>query len=731
MKKVTLKIGGMSCSGCSSRIEKYLNSKDGIKANINLVLGIGEIEYDSKYKVKDIENFIKEIGYESLGVYNPKEETENKRSHEKTKIFIFLLLTIIVLYITMGSMIGLYVPDILNSSLNPKNYATFLLILNIPYFWYGFDIFKKGFKSIYYRSYNMDTLVTIGVLASFLYSMYNFIQLMLGDINACHSLYFESSMMVIFFIKLGRFIENNRQEKTKEALKELVQITPNKAIIKKDGKEIEVTIDEIKKGDTVIAKPGMKIAVDGKIIKGETHIDEAFITGEALPLKKKINDKVLAGSMNIDGYIEYEALKIGPDSTISEIVRLVVEASTKKAPIQKLADKVSSYFVPSIIVIGILTFLGYLILGKNLNEAVISMVTVLVVACPCALGLATPLAIITSVGNGLKKGILIKTSEILENVSSVTTILFDKTGTLTYGNLKVSKIFNYSKIPTRELMELAYNLEEKSTHPIAKAFLQYAKNDNLKKKDVEEFKNIPGIGLKGKIENQEVYLGNDKLFSLLKIKNNHIDDYEELTKMGSSIIYLIVNKKVLGLIGVSDVIRSDAKETIKNLKKLNKEIIILTGDNEKTAKIIADSLDIKEVKANLMPKDKANIIKELEAKGKKVMMIGDGINDAPSLALSFVSVSVQSGTDIALDSADVILLHDKLSSILDLFNISKKTLKIIRENLFWAFFYNILMIPLAIGLFKFIGLSVNPMIASIAMTISSLTVVLNSLRLKQ
>ena len=731
MKKVILSIKGMSCSACSSSLEKYLNKQKGIiDATVNLVLAQASITYEDNLDIKDLNRFVASAGFESLGVYNPQKDKVDT-SQDLIKIILFALLLIILLYISMSHMLHLPALPLLDIHTQPINYGFTLLILTIPFLIYGFDFFKNGIKNLYHRSPNMDTLVSLGVTASFLYSLYNLIMLLNGHDDLVMHLYFESCATIIFFLKLGRYIDRHSKEKTKEALKELVQITPSKALLKSSEGAKEVTIDEVKKGDILICKPGMKVAVDGTITDGQAHFDEAFITGEALPTKKKIKDKVVAGSMNLDGYIEYKAEKIGKDSTISEIVHLVIEATNTKSSVQKLADKVSLVFVPSIIIIAILTLIGYLILGHSFNEALTSFVTVLVVACPCALGLATPLAIVVSVGLCAKNGILVKTSDILQQAHKVDTIVFDKTGTLTYGNLKISTIYNYSDYQDRELMSIIASLEAKVNHPIALAFTNYAKENNITINEVSSFKNLPGLGLTGKLNDKEIFIGNNKLFSQLKIKNLHSEDELNLTKTGNSIVYCFVDNKVIGLIGVNDIIRENAKYTITKLKKLNKEIIMLTGDNENTANIIAEDLGIKKVIANVLPAEKVKIIKQLLRNEKKVMMVGDGINDAPSLATADIGVSVNSGTDIAADSSDVILMNDNLEKIPDLLSISQKTLHIIKQNLFWAFFYNILMIPLAIGLFKPLHLSMNPMFASLAMTISSLTVVFNSLRLKK
>lgn len=730
MQKIILSIGGMSCSACSSGLEKYLNKQDKIiNASVNLVLSQAMIECEDDLTIGDLNKLIKEAGFQSLGIYDENKK-ENKKN-DKFILIIFTILSLIVLYISMSHMV--YLPSIpfLNMMNYPVNYSVCLLILSIPYLFYGFDIFKNGYKNLIHKSPNMDTLVSIGVVASFLYSLFETFMILIGKVHYVESLYFESSCIVIFFIKLGRFIDLRSKEKTKEAIKDLVQITPTKAILKTNDGENEVTLDEIKKGDILICKPGMKVAVDGVITKGSSHFDESFVTGESNPVKKDVKENVVAGSLSIDGYIEYRAERIGKESTISEIVRLVVEATNTKAPIAKVADKVSGVFVPGIMIIAFLTLVIYLVIGAGINTSLTHFVTVLVVACPCALGLATPLAIVVSEGLCAKNGIFVKTSETLENAHKVDTVVFDKTGTLTYGNLKIDKIFNYSGYKNKELIRIVASIESKTSHPISKAFLHYVGEEKNEFDEVIDFKNLAGLGLCGTIENNKYYVGNNKILKELSIKNIYLNDEEELSEKGNSIIYVIENKKIIALIGVKDVVRDNARKVIKELKNLNKQVIMLTGDNEVTAKVVADELGIDTVIANVMPKDKVNKIKELMNSNKKVMMIGDGINDAPSLATASIGISIASGTDIANNSADVILMNDNLFSIINLIIISSKTVRNIKQNLFWAFFYNVCMIPIAIGLFSKMGIDMNPMIAGFMMTLSSLTVMINALRLKK
>ena len=474
MKKIILKIEGMTCSACSSGLEKYLNKQEGIQnASVNLVMATALVEYDETIlDQKKIETFVKKAGFKSLGLYNNK-TNESKNKNEKIKFVIFGVLAVILLYISMGHMIGMPVPYFINMHSQPLNYAIILLILAIAFCTYGFDLIKNGLKNLIHKTPNMDTLVSIGVISSMIYSIYGTIMILKGKHEYVENLYFESAAIVIFFIKLGRYIDSISKDKTKEAMQKLVQITPNKAIIKVDGKPKEVTLDEIQKVDILINYAWDRIAVDGIIIEGKAHLDESFITGESKPVNKTTGNRVVAGSINYDGYLEYRAERIGKDSTISQIVKLVIEATNTKAPIAKIADKVSGYFVPVVIVLAIVTFIVYLLIGMSINQAINTFVTILVVACPCALGLATPLAIVVSEGICASNGILVKKSEILENAEKINTIIFDKTGTLTYGKLKISKIINKSNLSESELMQLVGSIEAKSTHPISKAFEEY------------------------------------------------------------------------------------------------------------------------------------------------------------------------------------------------------------------------------------------------------------------
>jgi len=632
----------------------------------------------------------------------------------------------------MSFMLNLPMLSIININENPFNYAISLLILVSLVMILSWDILKSGIKNIIHKMPNMDSLVTIGVFSSFLYSLYGLIKIANGDNSYVHNLYFEASSTVLFFITIGKYIENINKDKTKEAIQNLMTITPQNATVIQDEKEIVVTIDEINKGNIVVCRPGEKIAVDGEIIYGSAHIDESFITGESISAKKIIGSKVIAGSLNLDGYIKYKAEKIGKDSTVSEIVKLVVEATNTKAPIAKLADKISSYFVPTIITIALLSFIVWYIISNDIKVSLNIFLSILVIACPCSLGLATPLAIVVGAGLCSKKGILVKNSEVLENSHKVKTIVFDKTGTLTNGTLSISKIYNYGYLDEIELIRLLASLEEKSDHPLAKAVLKYAKKLNINNLSVEDFEYIDGLGISGRVNSENILVGNQKLMKVNGINlSKRVDgDYENLLNDGNSIIFIAKNKEIIGLLGLKDTIRENIKEVIKTLKEMEIDVVMLTGDNENLAKIVAKEIGIENVIAGVSPKEKAQKIEKIRKNGI-TMMCGDGINDSISLVNADIGVSISNGTDIAIDSAQVVLMNSDISKILDLIYISKKTIVNIKQNLFFAFLYNIIMIPIAMGIFKFAGITLNPMIASFAMMLSSLTVVFNALRLKK
>ena len=726
MKKTILRIEGMSCSACSNGLEKFLNSKEGVKATVNLVMATASIEYDDKLTISDLNKYVEEAGFHSLG---EEKLIEKKEKTHKTPIVLLGILGLFVLYITMQHMTNTPKIMLFDMEEHPKIYTISLFLCTIPFLIFGFDIMKNGIKNVLHKMPNMDTLVTIGVFASFIYSIYSMVLLFLGNEEAIHHMFFESTIFVILFIKLGKYITEKSKNKTKDSIKELVKMTPNKAHLKTNDSYVDITIDEVNKGDILICLSGEKIAVDGVIVKGSSSFDESFITGESIPVDKKVGSKVIAGSINYDSKIEYQAERIGKESTISEIVRLVVEATNTKAPISKIADRICSYFVPCVLGTAVIIFLLHMILGHTISDAILYFVTVLVVACPCALGLATPLALVVSVGNSAKKGILIKDSESLELAKKIDTVVFDKTGTLTSGTLTISEVNNHCDLEKETVLELVATIEKYSTHPIAVGINKYAKENNINTDREFETEDLPGYGVKAKDNHTIYYVCNRALLKRLDIINSYEDEENKMAKEGNSVIYLVRNNKVLATIGLKDVIRKESKKIVEKLKEKNINIIMLSGDNEMTAKKIAKELDIDNVVANVNPKEKTKYIKNLVKEGKYVMMVGDGINDAPSLTSATVGVSISSGTDIATNAANIVLVNNNLVKIDDLFSISEKTINNIKQNLFWACIYNICMIPIATGLIP--GIHINPMVACIAMIISSLSVTINALRLKR
>ena len=723
MKKIVLRIGGMTCSACSSGLEKYLSRQEGVSsASVNLVLSLATIEYENLSK-KDLERFVKEAGFQSLGEFKGVEDLESKKE-DKTKYIVLGILIFIMMYLGMGEMLGLPTIPFLNMDY-PVLLSSVLLLITIVYLIFGFDILKSGFTNLIHRMPNMDTLVLFSVFFSLAYSLFGYVQIILGNLSYMHHLYFESAAMVLYFVKLGRYIESFSKDQTKSAIRKLVQITPSKAIVKDGEKLTEVTIDEVSTGDTLVCRAGDKVAVDGTVTSGKTYVDESFITGESAPVLKTSGSKVIAGSICYDGYIEYSAEKIGKESTISEIVTMVVDATNTKSKVQKMADRISSYFVPIILAIAIVTFILSYLLGCSFLVSFTHFVTVLVVACPCALGLAVPLVVVVSNGLCAEKGLFLRNGEVLERAKTIDTIVLDKTGTLTQGKLRVYEFQNDSNLTDAKFLNVVANLESFSSHPIHTAF------DVTKKLDVSHFEELSGMGILAKINDDEYYLGNHKILTRLKLKNRYQTKEDDYSKAGCSIIYVVQNKKLIGIIGVKDTVREESKEAIREFMHRGIDVVMLTGDHEGVANQIAKEVGIRHVISDVLPKEKASYIEKLKQDGNRVIMVGDGINDAPALVASSIGISINQGTDVAMDSADVILMNNNLSNIIDFIDISKQSYHIIWQNLFWAFFYNALMIPIAAGLLLPLGITMNPMVASIAMTISSLTVVMNSLRLRR
>ena len=716
MKNIILNVGGMTCSGCSARLEKYLNKQEGIfSASVNLVLATAKIEYDENLlDVNKLNKFIEESGFTSYG----EEYNKNKRKPERFVLLIYTVLTILLMYISMGNMFKIKMPNIIDMHSNPIIYAVSLAVITFLYFIYGFDIIKSGIKNLVNKMPNMDSLIMIGVIVNYLYSLFNMILVFRGDMNGLHHLYFEASAMTILFVKIGRFIDKNNRIKATDAVKGLVSVTPKNAVKLVDGEEKTVTINEISKGDIIVCRPGEKIAVDGIVRKGRTNINEALITGESKPVHKEIGDEVIAGSINCNGYIEYEAVRIGRETNISNIVKMVVEATNSKTEIQKFVDKVSGIFVPAIFIIAVLASILNFVIIRDISIAVNVFVTVLVVACPCALGIATPLAMVVSIGKLSKNGIFIKSSESLEILKDIKNVVFDKTGTLTNGKFSIVE-----KNISDENMLILQSIEFNSKHPIAQSICEFS---NFNKIEVTNFREIEGYGVQADIGNTTYYVGSSKFVKEQCINNIYENDEERFLSKGYTIVYLFNNDGVLGIVGLADTVKDGVKDLIQELKNMNKNIYMLTGDNEASAKIIANEIGIDNVESNLTPKQKLVYVSNMNDDTNSVMMVGDGINDSPSLKSAAIGVSVEGGSDISADSSDIILMNSNIGIISLLLKVGKKTNRIIKQNLFWAVFYNCLMIVIATGL---LPIHINPMIASMAMMMSSLMVVFNSLRL--
>lgn len=749
--KVDFKIGGMTCASCAKAIERAVNKLDGIEdINVNVATERATINYDiSKLKLTQIRNTIEKAGYKVLEKSESKNENldEDKLIKEKemktlfTKFLAAVGFSVPLLYIAMGPMvpspIGPWpVPNIINPTTNSLNYALIQLILVIPVMIAGNKFYKNGFKAIINKSPNMDSLVSIGTLAAFVYSLYTTFQMANANMVSSHEhhqLYYESAGIIIALILLGKYLESRSKGKTSEAIKKLMGLQPKVAIVIKNKKEIEIPIEEVEVGDLIVVKPGSKIPVDGIVIEGHTSVDESMLTGESMPVEKNIGDKVTGASINKNGSIKFKAEKVGSDTALSQIIRLVEDAQGKKAPIAKLADTVSGYFVPTVITIAIVTaLLWFTIGGQGVEFALTIFISVLVIACPCALGLATPTAIMVGTGKGAENGILIKGGEALELAHKIDTIIFDKTGTITEGKPKVTDIVVSKSIDKDYLLKIAASAEKGSEHPLGEAIVRFGEDKNIDFMKVEKFRAIPGYGIEVSIDNKNVLLGNKKLMDDRKISLGNLSKTsDELASQGKTPMYIALENELGGIIAVADVVKSSSKKAIDKLHSMGIKVAMVTGDNKKTANAIAKEVGIDIVLAEVLPQDKSNEVKKLQNQGRFVAMVGDGINDAPALAQADIGIAIGNGTDVAMESADIVLMRSDLMDVPTAIKLSKETIKNIKQNLFWAFAYNTVGIPVAAGvLYIFGGPLLNPMIAAAAMSLSSVSVIGNALRLK-
>lgn len=748
--KQKFEITGMTCSACSSSIQKSVSKIEGVnKAEVNLLTKEMIVEYDNNKNLKaTVIEKVNKLGYQAQLIEKqtknhtmPTENLFKKEAKElKNRLIVSLVFLLPLMYISMGHMLGLPFLTFFENHNNALAFAFTQFLLTLPILYVNRNYFISGFKHIFTLKPNMDSLIAIGSFAAVVYGIVSIYVIGNATAFANHSvietyvnnLYFETAGTILTLITLGKFLEAKAKNKTNDALEKLMDLAPKTAIILIENKEVEVHIEDIKLNDIIVIKSGQILPVDGVVVWGEGTVDQSAITGESIPEYKTTNQKVYAGTTNLNGYFHFKATSVGEDTTLSKIIELVKQASASKAPISKLADKISGVFVPIVFAISLISFITWLALGYGLEHSLSILISVLVISCPCALGLATPVAIMVGTGLAAKNNILIKSAEALETLHKVDTILFDKTGTITEGKPKVTDIHFIKSLTETQFLEICYSLEKPSEHPLAKAIVNFAEEKNIKLQDTTEFKSILGHGVSAKSLETTYFAGNKKLLS-----DNNIDihpfekTFKELSNQGKTVMFFATQNEVLGLIAVADTVKENSKKAIETIKKMGIEVVMLTGDNDAVAKHITKLVEIEKVYSNVLPQDKQQYVKDLQNQGKIVAMVGDGINDSPALAKADVGIAIGTGTDIAIDSADIVLVKSDIADVVKAIKLSKKTLTNIKQNLFWAFIYNILGIPIAAGAFYGIfNLTLNPMLAAGAMSLSSLFVVGNALRLK-
>lgn len=745
--KLEFDVYGMTCSACSAHVEKAVKKVDGAEnVSVNLLANKLSVEYSKN--AEDIISAVRSAGYDASLKSKNKNTTDKKPQNikddtesMKRRLITSLVFMVPLFYISMGNMLGLPMPNFFVGDKNILILAFTQLLLALTIAYINRKFYQIGFKMLFKRSPNMDTLVALGSSAAIIYGIFAIYRVAHGmgvqDMELVHKyshdLYFESAGMILTLITFGKLMEAKAKGQTSEAISKLMDLSPKTATVERNGHEIEILVEEIEKGDIIIVRPGQSIAVDGEIIEGNTSVDESAITGESIPVEKQVGDKVIAATVNKSGFFKFRATRVGDDTTLAQIIRLVEEASSSKAPIAKLADKVSGIFVPVVITIAILATVIWLIFGATFEFALSIGIAVLVISCPCALGLATPVAIMVGTGKGAQNGILIKSAEALETAHTVDTVVLDKTGTLTVGKPSVTDIIVLDNISEKEFLSIAASMEKPSEHPLAEAVLKRAEEENIKLHATESFTALHGMGIEAVINGINYFAGNAKLLTEkgINLSEDDIKKSERLAKEGKTLLYFADERSLLGIIAVADTLKLNSKEAIKRFKEMGINPIMLTGDNERTAKAIAYELEIETVIAEVLPKDKEKEIQKLKQAGKNVAMIGDGINDAPALISADVGIAIGAGTDIAIESADIVLMRSELLDAVTAVELSKKVIRNIKENLFWAFFYNIIGIPLAAGvLFPAFGLKLSPMFGAAAMSLSSVCVVSNALRLK-
>ena len=747
-------VTGMTCSACSSRVEKCVSKLEGVKeVSVNLLTNSMQVEFnDAVIQEQGIIDAVVHAGYgasvqgkkeTSSGKQKTREEgTDPVKEHleymKKRTIWSFIFL-IPLMYVSMGHMIGLPLPGFLHGTVNAVGFAMTQFLLCIPVIYINRAYYTKGFSTLFHGAPNMDTLIAVGSTASLVYGIFAIYRMGYGlgvqDLDLVnrylHDLYFESAVMILALINIGKYLEARSKGKTSEAINKLMDLAPKTAFVERDGGVVEIPAEWIQIGDILQVKPGSSVPADGVVLEGTTSIDEAAITGESIPVQKMPGDQVIAATMNKTGFFRMKASKVGDDTTFSQIIHLVEDASASKAPIAKIADKIAGVFVPIVMTIALITAVVWILSGADFEFALSCAISVLVISCPCALGLATPVAIMVGTGKGAENGILIKSGEALEVTHNIQSVVLDKTGTITQGKPVVTDIYGV-KTDSTELLKIAAAMEKKSEHPLAEAVLAKAAEEDISLPEASEFSAVAGMGIEAVIEGKKYYAGNLRLMKEKNISCAGIEDYlETLTGEGKTPLLFAAEKELLGVIGAADVVKPTSAQAIRELKKMGIQVIMLTGDNERTAKAIQRQLDIDTVIAEVLPQDKEREVAKLQESGRKVAMVGDGINDAPALARADVGIAIGAGTDVAIESADIVLMKNDLLDVVTAVGLSKAVIRNIKENLFWAFFYNVCGIPLAAGVFyTAFGLKLSPMFGAAAMSLSSLFVVSNALRLR-
>lgn len=741
MEKKIFSVTGMTCASCVQSVEKAANKLEGVKhSSVNLTTEKLFVEYDpSVVAAADIKKAVSEVGYEALEDMETEdkadEDRDKKEQHIKQmwkRFWISAVFTIPLLLISMGHMLGMPLPSAIDPMMNPAGFALVQLALTIPVMVMGKPFFTVGFKTLIKLHPNMDSLVALGTGAAFIYSAMASIFILSGNESYAQDLYYESAAVILTLITLGKYFEALSKGKTSEAIKKLMGLAPKTATVVRAGTETEIPVEEVEVGEIIIVKPGEKLPVDGVVVEGKTSVDESMLTGESIPVEKEAGSAVIGASINKNGSIRYEATKVGKDTALSQIIKLVEDAQGSKAPIAKMADIISGYFVPIVIGLAIVTGLAWFISGETGLFAFTIAISILVIACPCALGLATPTAIMVGTGKGAENGVLIKSGGALESTHKISTIVFDKTGTITEGKPVVTDIVTAGGIGEEQLLTLAASAEKGSEHPLGEAIVRAADEKRLSLLQTDFFDAITGQGLEVTVDDKDLLLGNRKLMD-----ENDVDlgelaaTSDRLAAEGKTPMYIAVEEEIAGIIAVADTVKESSFKAIEKLHKMGIEVAMITGDNKRTAQAIADQVGIDRVLSEVLPEDKANEVKVLQEEGRRVAMVGDGINDAPALAQADIGIAIGSGTDVAIESADIVLMRSDLMDVPTAVELSKATIRNIKQNLFWAFAYNILGIPVAMGvLYLFGGPLLNPMIAGAAMSFSSVSVLLNALRLK-